>query len=263
MIKSRYANIETLKIMGHAPKTHIGPEIELLLWNVFKCQKHNWQRDFQTLIDNKDLILLQEAITNSPFDGLFDNSTHQQWIMARSFRNTRTNIENGISTGSSVAPLTEYFAASSHSEPFTKTKKMLLATYYPLQNAKDTDPSSALLVVNSHLINFVSFNKFKAHLDQVFSPLKLHQGPIIMAGDFNTWNNKRLSYFNQLAQLFSLTQVTVKRRPKASHLYKHLDHIYCRGLDTMNTHVHSNIRSSDHFPISVTFRLKTNSAAMQ
>ena len=86
MIKGRYRNIESMKIMGSASKTAMGPKLELLLWNVFKCSREGWQQDFLTLIHNKDLILLQEAVLNSPLDSMFNQSTHYQWIMARSFK---------------------------------------------------------------------------------------------------------------------------------------------------------------------------------
>lgn len=249
MIKSRYNAVESLTIMGHAPKQSLGENIDVLLWNVFKCQKRGWQEDFKQLISNKDLVLLQEAILNSPFDGHFEKSFHHQWIMARSFRHVKTNIETGVKTGASVAANKHYFSASEHCEPLSKTKKMLLATEYPLDGHEQ-----ALLVVNSHLINFVSFNKFKAHLDQVFQTLEHHDGPILLAGDFNTWNGKRLRYFNALATLFSLTEATMIRQPRLSHLFRHLDHVYYRGLDIVDTTVHTHIHSSDHYPISLTMR---------
>jgi endonuclease/exonuclease/phosphatase (EEP) superfamily protein YafD len=253
MIKSQYSKIESLKIMGSASKQVMGPNIEILLWNVFKCRKKRWQEDFITLIHNKDLILLQEAILNSPYDTYFNQSFQHQWIMARSFRNIKTNIETGVQTGSTVAAKKYYFSASKHSEPISKTKKMLLATLYPLNNL-----GQSMLVVNSHLINFVSFKKFKAHLDQVFQTLEHHDGPILLAGDFNTWNGKRLAYFHQLAMSFSLDEVQMIRQPRLKHLFHHLDHMYCRGLEVVNAQVHTHIHSSDHYPISLSLRTVNN-----
>tara|TARA_R110002096_G_scaffold255936_1_gene449236 strand:- start:9 stop:782 length:774 start_codon:yes stop_codon:yes gene_type:complete len=255
MIKSRYSPVESLKIMGRASKHVMGPNIEVLLWNVFKCKKKGWQEDFKTLISGKDLILLQEAVLNSPFDNQFNKSLQYQWIMARSFRNVKTNIETGVKTGSTVAAEKHYFSVSKYSEPISKTKKILLTTLYPLHTLEQS-----LLVVNSHIINFVSFEKFAAHLDQVFQTLELHDGPILLAGDFNTWNGKRLKYFNQLAKSFLLDEVKIMRQPRLNHLYKHLDHIYCRGLEVVDTHVHTHIHSSDHYPIS--FSLQTSNPAV-
>lgn len=249
MIKSRYSKVESLKIMGRASKQMLGPDIKVLLWNVFKCRRKGWHDDFIKLVLNKDLILLQEAILNSPFDSHFNQSLQHQWIMARSFRDVKTNIETGVKTGSTVAAKKHFFTASKYSEPITKTKKMLLATMYPFHAHKQS-----LLVVNSHVINFVSFSKFKAHLEQVFNTLEQHEGPILLAGDFNTWNGKRLKYFNQLAKSFWLKEVKLIRQPRLNHLYQHLDHVYCRGLEVVDTHVHTNIHSSDHFPISLLLR---------
>lgn len=249
MIKRRYSKVESLKIMGSASKQEMGPIINVLLWNVYKCKKKGWQDDFIALMRGKDLVLLQEAILNSPFDLHFKESLQHQWIMARSFKNLKTNIVTGVKTGSNVAAKRHHFSASVHGEPITKTKKMLLATEYPL----DTDGQS-LLVVNSHIINFVSFKKYKAHLAQVFQTLEQHSGPILLAGDFNTWNGKRLKYFNALAMSFSLKEVEIERQPRLNHLLQHLDHVYCRGLEVVDAKVHTDIHSSDHFPISLSLR---------
>lgn len=249
MLKSRYRPVESLKIMGQPSKQLMGPNIEVLMWNVFKCRKKGWQEDFKTLTCDKDLILLQEAILNAPFDSHFKQSLQHQWMMARSFRHVKSNIETGVKTGSTVAAKHYYFSASKHSEPISKTKKMLLATVYPLHPL-----GKSLLVVNSHLINFVSFEKFRTHLDQVFQTLEHHGGPILMAGDFNTWNGRRLKYFNQLAGAFSLREIEIPRKPRLSQLFQHLDHMYCRGLEVVNAQVHTHIHSSDHYPISLSLR---------
>jgi endonuclease/exonuclease/phosphatase (EEP) superfamily protein YafD len=255
MMKNRYHSIESLKVMGNASKQEIGRSINVLLWNVFKCKRRGWQNDFIALIDDKDLILLQEAVLNSPFDGLFHHSEQHQWIMASSFRDVKSNIETGVKTGSSVMASKHFFSASTHSEPITKTKKMLLVTEYPLLNIKESPDVQSLLVINTHMINFVSFEKFRVHLDQVFQALEHHHGPILLAGDFNTWNGKRMKYFDGLAVSCSLKEVKITRQPRLGHLFRHLDHVYCRGLDVVDVHVHTDIHSSDHYPISLSLRM--------
>mgnify|MGYP000023505967 CR=1 FL=1 len=255
MITHRYHTVESLTLMGNAPEQTLGPNIELLLWNVFKCKKKGWQKDFSSLIHNKDLVLLQEAVLNSPFDNLFHKSSQHQWIMASSFRNVKTNIETGVKTGSSVTAKSQYFSASDHGEPLTQTKKMLLAIEYPLTQRESAHNESSLLVVNAHLINFVSIEKFRAHLEQISYTLQDHKGPIILAGDFNTWNKKRLSDFNKLAAAFALGKVDMIRQPRLNHLFRHLDHVYCRGLDVTHVQVHTDIHSSDHYPISLSLHL--------
>lgn len=235
--------------MGKASNEVMGPNIEILLWNVFKCKRKGWQEDFNILIQNKDLVLLQEAIINSPFDSAFKNSSQYQWIMARSFKNEKTKVENGVKTGANIEAEASYLLASAHSEPISKTKKMLLATIYPLNIN-----GQSLLVVNSHILNFVTFVKYKAHVDQVFDIINAHDGPILLAGDFNTWNRKRLRYFHRLALSFSLKEIELMRKPRLNHLWKHLDHAFCRGLRILDTQVHTDIHSSDHFPISLSLQ---------
>ncbi|QUX95164.1 EEP domain-containing protein [Marinomonas sp. CT5] len=254
MIKSRYSAVESLKVMGRASKNVMGPNISVLLWNVFKCKRKGWQNDFASLAEDKDLILLQEAILNSPFDGLFYQSSEHQWIMASSFKNVKSNIETGVKTGSSVMASKHFFSVSAHSEPVTNTKKMMLATEYPLANSEGTVLEPSLLVINTHMINFVSFEKFRAHLDQAFQALEHHHGPILFAGDFNTWNRKRMAYFNELAISCSLEEVQIQRQPRLGHLFRHLDHIYCRGLRVVDVCVHTDIHSSDHYPISLSLQ---------
>lgn len=236
--------------MGRASELSMGPKIDVLIWNVFKCKKKGWQEDFVNLCRDKDMILLQEAILDSPFDGHFEKSLKYQWIMASSFRDLRSNFETGIKTGSTVAAKTKVAMASLHGEPFSNTKKMLLSTVYPLKGRKDS-----LLVINAHIINFVSFIKFKAHLDTISTVLEKHVGPVLLAGDFNTWNRKRLRYFNKLALSFSLIEVDLIRKRKMAHLFQHLDHIYCKGFDILDAKVLTNIRSSDHYPLHLTFRI--------
>jgi endonuclease/exonuclease/phosphatase (EEP) superfamily protein YafD len=249
MISRQYNTLESLKVMGQAPQKALGPNINVLLWNVFKCKKDGWHDNFVSLQKNKDLVLLQEAILNSRFDIQFSASIEHQWIMARSFKNLRSDIETGVKTGSRVAAIEYKLAASAHGEPITKTKKMSLASLYPLY-----DSQQQLLVINAHLINFVPLDKFIAHLNVVFEALNTHQGPVLLAGDFNTWNKPRLKYLQALADSFSLSEVKVARRARIKHLFKHLDHIYCRGLQATNVRVHTNIHTSDHYPISLTIR---------
>ena len=132
---------------------------------------------------------------------------------------------------------------------------MVLATEYPLASTTEPTLEQSLLVINTHMINFVSFEKFRAHLDQAFQALDHHSGPILLAGDFNTWNKKRMQYFDELAMASSLKEVKMMRQPRLNHLLRHLDHIYCRGLGVVDVHVHIDIHSSDHYPISLSLRL--------
>ena len=75
---------------------------------------------------------------------------------------------------------------------------------------------------------------------------------VLLAGDFNTWNTKRSNYFCAIARTFALEEVVLTRKTRLNHFFRHLDHIYCRGLKVVEAQVHTHIHSSDHFPISLT-----------
>ena len=83
---------------------------------------------------------------------------------------------------------------SPHAEPLSQTQKLLLTTLYPLQGE-----TAQLLVLNMHAINFVSVQKYVEQLDQLTAALAPHDGPVILAGDFNTWNPSRLEHFQNIA----------------------------------------------------------------
>ena len=79
---------------------------------------------------------------------------------------------------------------------FYNTGMSKSATYawIPLSSNK------TLLVVSIHAINIVNTKTFEKHINQVYETIKTHQGPILFAGDFNTWNEKR---YKKLGELFN------------------------------------------------------------
>ena len=83
------------------------------------------------------------------------------------------------------------------------TPKVSLITEFPLPNGK------SLLTVNVHLLNFERWGDMKIsdQLEDLRSLLTNHHGPIIVAGDFNTWNEKRLRLVEGLARDLKLTEV--------------------------------------------------------
>lgn len=240
--------MESLSAMGQSSRSQLGQTIHVLVWNVFKCKKKHWAHDFSALSRHQDLILLQESVLNSPHDRLFNDSGQHEWVMARSFKYNHSQLETGVKTGCSALSTHQQCWSSEHGEPFMNTKKMLLATQYDLEQHGET-----LLVINAHMINFVSFMKFRHQVDQLDEAMKHHSGPIILAGDFNTWNSRRLRYFNALACSFGLHEVPMERKPRINHLYQHLDHVYYRGLKQNKVEVLSSVKSSDHYPIRLEF----------
>ena len=82
--------------------------------------------------------------------------------------------------------------------------KVSLVTEYPLPGGE------TLLAVNVPLLNFErwSVKKLRRQLEDLKSMMTHHNGPIVMAGDFNTWNLKRLELVKKITQDIRLEEIT-------------------------------------------------------
>lgn len=244
---------DELRCFGIAPDTHLKSTIRILVWNILKAKRRTWEADFTELVHDRDLVVLQEAVSDAPSDGLFAEGTRHEWIMARSHKHPITGICTGVKTGCVAKASDSHFYLSQAKEPVVKTQKLLLVTYYPLGSGVEQ-----LLVLNMHAINFVSAKKYIEQLDQLKAALSYHDGPVILAGDFNTWNPKRLGLFQTVSQAAGLAEATMERRVKLTQLNQHLDHVFYRGLTLRRIQSLSHIKSSDHAPITATFDWSTS-----
>lgn len=239
---------DAIQLLGTPKYTELGPDIHCLVWNICKAQYKNWLTDFDTLSADRNLVLLQEAVTNAPSDDLFNINEHREWVMAGSYHHPTSGVITGVKTGCVAKALRHVAHRSKYSEPLVKTQKLLLETHYSLRGSKDV-----LLVLNMHGINFVTIDKFADQVEQVSAALEAHTGPVILAGDFNTWNRTRLTHFQQRASEAGLVEASMTRNSKLRHLNKHLDHVFYRGLNLQSIESLAHIKSSDHVPIIASF----------
>jgi len=240
----------SLRVLGRARHDNFSREIRLLVWNIQKARRRNWFKDFVDLCHDQHLVILQEAVANSEYDSFFDNSRSIEWIMARSFRHRHSGIETGVKTGSIVRSKESECLFSPHTEPVVRTSKMGLATQYELLGSPQK-----LLVLNVHAVNFVTLSKYLGQLEQLGEVIASHAGPIILAGDFNTWRPKRYRLFTEMTDAAGLEEAVMERSSRLQHLNQHLDHVYYRDLSLVRISSLSQIHSSDHFPISVEFEI--------
>lgn len=241
---------DTLHILGGGSQAALSPSFDLLVWNMWKGRGRGWENDFQTLVQGKELLILQESIFNSPFDQLFAGNDKFEWVMARSFGDVKTQAVTGVKTGAIVKSQAQRFFISPDVEPLFRTPKMLLATSYAVQGS-----DMPLLVVNVHAINFVSLEKFGRQMKQVVEAIGDHKGPVILAGDFNTWSVSRYRDLLALTGEMGLHEAKLARKGRLSHMNKHLDHVFYKGLTLESAEVLMHVRSSDHYPITAKFKL--------
>jgi endonuclease/exonuclease/phosphatase (EEP) superfamily protein YafD len=219
----------------------LGPKMQILVWNVHKGADALLPEDFERISKISDIVLLQESVSDSQFTKALGESNSQfGWTQTKSFQRTQGDF-TGVATGSRIRPVSEDVLISKVVEPFSNTPKTILVSEYSMENSKDN-----LMVANIHAINFVTSSKFQQHIDQLVEKIKNHKGPLLIAGDFNTWNFPRMLYIEQAFSELGLKEVSTP----SFGLFK-LDHIYVRDINVDHVYNLSNVTSSDHLPLLV------------
>jgi endonuclease/exonuclease/phosphatase (EEP) superfamily protein YafD len=234
------------------------PILRVLNWNIAKNNySSHWQADFGAIvIDHQpDLIFFQEVCIDSIYGQPFQLEG-MGWHCAPNFMDRNSQHHFGILTASKVQHRRSIPLQTEHREPIADTPKTSLITEYRLGWTDQT-----LMAANIHGINFVSTWRFQAQLDQLEAQLRDHVGPIILSGDFNTWNINRMQQLETMTQRLGLTAVLF---PEDEHqqlkrfLFSNpLDHIFYRGLQVRSdrTAALTHCTSSDHKPMLVEFMI--------
>ena len=254
--------------IGRNGSSHTGPEQKMLTratrrpalntkrfslvsWNVFKGKKAGWAEDFQELSQKSDILVLQEAYLTHNLKKMLRHADYH-WDMSAAFE--YRNIEAGVLTAARTAPTLT--CAFRETEPLTRIPKSILITRYPLSRT-----AQQLLVANIHAINLtLDISVFQKQLDRLEAVLATYRGPLIVAGDFNTWNSSRMSRVTALAQRLGLTAVEFDNGRRSRFLGHPVDHVYYRGLETKRAAT-SMVSTSDHNPLMVVFKLADEPAS--
>ncbi|MCK5195054.1 MAG: endonuclease/exonuclease/phosphatase family protein [Desulfobulbaceae bacterium] len=227
--------------------------ISILCWNIYKGQRKNWDEDFQRLSSERDIIILQEAPLNERLQDML-NKQRFHWTLNSAF--AIQGREVGVLTASKVKPVES--CGLRHAEPLIRLPKTTLINMYQL-----SDTSKTLLVANIHGINFTlgedSYNK---QLKSLHDILSRHDGPLIVAGDFNSWSTGRANIIAEMINALELKPLTCETANRSTIFGCTVDHIFYRGLEPV-THETHKVSSSDHNPITVQFRVVPSTLAMQ
>ena len=217
----------------------------LLVWNVLKGKRSDWTSDFLRFCSGKDLLIIQEAYLTEEFRNMLGKK-HYNWDMSIAFE--YKNIKAGVLTASKIEP--SFVCTLQKKEPLIRIPKTILITMYPLSGR-----DQSLLVANLHLINYtVSVSQFRAQVQQMERILSKHQGPLVVAGDFNTWSDKRMAVIDASAGQLNLKAVTFKDNNQSLVLGHNVDHIFYRGLEPLEA-ISTVVTTSDHNPLQIKFRL--------
>ncbi|MGF1716377.1 endonuclease/exonuclease/phosphatase family protein [Photobacterium chitinilyticum] len=220
-------------------------EFTVSVWNIYKQQRENWRTALESFSQDSELVLLQEASLNTDLRDYLDDSVWKvRMANAFKFMNTPAGVMNlsSVNAKSTCA----YLAM----EPWLRLPKSALLSEFALSDG------STLIVVNLHGVNFaVGLDEYQEQLDSLRAVLGVHSGPIILAGDFNTWRQARIEVVNRFAESLGLRDVQLRKDQRIKVFGKPLDHLYYRDLRLVRAEA-PKTDASDHNPIIASFRLQ-------
>jgi endonuclease/exonuclease/phosphatase (EEP) superfamily protein YafD len=228
----------------------LNPErISVLNWNIYKGQRENWAEDLKRYSYKHDVVMIQEAYLRDELKSILQDG-QQHWAMNAAF--DYEDSVTGVMTASSVRPLS--LCGQRATEPLIRFPKTSLVSYYPISGINEN-----LLVANIHGINFtLGVDAYQAQLDSLYQLMKQHTGPIVFAGDFNTWSDERMQIVMAIAESLSLESLDYTNHNRTIMFGNALDHVFYRGLEPLE-HDTWHVTSSDHNPTHVSFRVNSDS----
>ncbi|MGR5207830.1 endonuclease/exonuclease/phosphatase family protein [Vibrio alfacsensis] len=220
-------------------------ELNVLVWNIYKQNKENWQQVLNSLSADKQLLLLQEASLTDEF---------KTWLIEGHWVSNQVSAFKALGNGAGVITIAQdepiRACAYTSKEPWLRLPKSALYSKYLLSNGQ------TLAVINIHAINFtVGTEEYTSQLTTLEKVLKEHKGPVLFAGDFNSWSGERIAAMKKVLHKANLQEVQFSPDNRTQFINGlPLDHIFYRGLMFKNAKAPQS-DASDHNPLLVSFTL--------
>ncbi|BCN94234.1 EEP domain-containing protein [Thiomicrorhabdus immobilis] len=233
---------------GHSTYQQALPEFfTLLTWNLQKIDfSHFIHRPIEELlpITQVDLLSLQEAAIQPQQNRFFN----LPFFMAPNIE-TRNRFF-GVLTASQFKQSAHQQCLTNNRELGWMTHKTALITHHLLADGQ------TLIHVNIHAINFVPHHLFKTELRSLWSHIAHTKGPLIVSGDFNTWNKARLTTLLSATEQLNLSMVSYPDNSAVKTLNRQpLDYIFYRDLQLQDSKAMAVPEISDHNPLMASFSL--------
>jgi endonuclease/exonuclease/phosphatase (EEP) superfamily protein YafD len=212
--------------------------IELLVWNVQKFENPSalkWLKE-----THSHIILTQESIAS--VQQKFAGELKATNTFAPGYR-TFNNETSGVGIVTTLETLMS--CAWQHKEPWLLTPKATLVS--ALRTA-----DQVMIAVNLHAVNFsVGTQELQDQLDAISKVIAQYNGPILVAGDFNTWSQARTEVLERFIQQHDLTAAKFEPDHRVRPFSYPLDHILTKNLKVVAAQSeHSEL--SDHAPLIMT-----------
>jgi len=228
-----------------SPRELNSDEIRLVNWNIQKARDPDWSTDLAMQVGNPDLLILQEVPLNMNVWNTVAADHYRSFAPGHRTRRAMT----GVMTLSRAEPLVQCNLDSV--EPWLRSPKATVITTYGLTGTTDS-----LLVINMHGLNFTFGTRdFERQVRSALTQARVHHGPMLLSGDFNTWHFGQSELLHTMAAELGLSALEYDEDHRKRAFGQPLDHIYARGLDIVSA-TSSAVTSSDHNPITVRLKLK-------
>lgn len=242
---------ESLWQLGE-PELQVLPSerLRVAVWNMCKgVGGELFEHDYRALCYRSDLVLTQEALlSHRSMQTFCEPGFHA--AHAASYKR-RDGLRDGVMTVSRTAPCLESSkrVICKYPEPLLKTPKAALIQRFPLSGTNET-----LMVINVHatLIRLVA--AAVEEIEHLVAHFPQHNGPIILAGDFNTFTAGYLKAVSHVLAKLGLHYVPIPNDPRKKT--QALDQVFVKGLDITAIQVDTNVRNSDHFPLIVDMKVR-------
>lgn len=226
--------------------------LNVLCWNTAKLTlKSSYHDTLNSIVSENaiDLFLLQEVKKELARElDIYDYS----YVLSPNIETNKHVF--GVMNAFKISCEEEMSLLTKKRELAYITRKVTLITGHKISDGRK------LLIVNIHAINFVSNAAFHSELESIMSNIKSHKGPMIVAGDFNTWNVKRVEMLKEFIEELSLKEVSFGKESKVKKVFSNcLDYIFYRELKLVDSKVIDTKKISDHNPIIASFDLVKNS----
>lgn len=220
----------------------------VLCWNVYK--KNTKNPEFKPYLEKMtaekeiDFLLLQEANfrDDNHFtlpDFAFDAAANLEY---------RREFYGVLSASRVESTHAQAYLSEGRESLIGPHKSLLLSTY-------TFEDGSELLILNVHAINFRENQRYHKELERFLNLMIDHKGPMIIAGDFNSWNKKRMQRLHEIREKLGLHSVPFTQTDNVkSFMGNHLDFILYRGVEILDFSVDRDHGLSDHNPLFTRFR---------
>ncbi len=222
-----------------------GPVLRVLSWNLHKNGDRGWDTDLARFVADSDLVLIQEAALTTGLQRVLRDAGYD-WLLAGGFMLHDHAL--GVLSAARVPAATACVQRSF--EPLLRLPKTAVIARYRMQGV-----AHALAVANVHSINFtLGLAAYRAQLEAIARELAGHQGPVIVAGDLNTWSAARLAVVDGVMRRLGLVSVLPQIDTRTRFLGRQVDYVFVRGLEVVRAEVRE-VASSDHNPVLATLRV--------